>query len=100
MKKIKSRNFRNGFYVTPEKNDPKLAVVHQTTTKENEMKEDDDLYTSVEVCNKLRIKISTLYGWVCRHPEKLRVIKIGRLNHFKRSDVEQFIEKSGKGGGK
>ncbi|KKO19812.1 MAG: helix-turn-helix domain-containing protein [Candidatus Brocadia sp.] len=50
------------------------------------------LMTMQEASDYLKIKVSTLYDMCMR--KKVPVVKIGRLNRFKLSDLEAFINRN------
>jgi len=53
------------------------------------------LLTPDEVCERFRIKLSTLYQWTAH--KKIPFIKMGGQNRFRESDLDRWIEENLKG---
>ncbi len=52
----------------------------------------NELLTPEQTASYLQIKINTVYNWTMR--KILPVCKMGRLNRYRRADLDAFIEKS------
>ncbi len=53
------------------------------------VKNDNNLLDMLQTSEYLNIKTSTLYAMCMRR--EIPVVKIGRLNHFRKSDLDAFI---------
>lgn len=53
------------------------------------------LLTPEEVCERLRVKLSTLYQWTAH--KRIPYVKIGGQNRFRESDLEGWLEENTKG---
>jgi len=49
----------------------------------------DGLLNMEQASNFLNVKMSTLYAMTMR--KQIRVVKIGKLNRFRRIDLERFV---------
>lgn len=49
------------------------------------------LLSPQDVCDILKIKMQTLYNWICQ--KRIPVIKMGRSVRFRRNDIENFLKK-------
>lgn len=68
-----------------------LAIIEETTQAiEQARTGDNDLMTSADVRDQLKISVSTL--WRYTRAGLLRPIKTGGRNLFRRSDVQKLIE--------
>lgn len=54
-----------------------------------ELKIVDSLLTPQQAADYLQVKLSTIYQWSMRRT--LPVCKLGRLNRFRKSDLDAFI---------
>ena len=50
----------------------------------------ENLLNMEEASTFLGVKTSTLYDWV--HRKKITVVKIGKLNKFNKSDLEDYVK--------
>ncbi|MBI2471357.1 MAG: helix-turn-helix domain-containing protein [Planctomycetes bacterium] len=53
---------------------------------------DSALLTPDEAAKYLNVKLSTVYQWSMR--KTLPVVKLGRLNRFRRQDLDAFINQN------
>ncbi|MCK6467078.1 MAG: helix-turn-helix domain-containing protein [Candidatus Brocadia sinica] len=53
---------------------------------------DNNLMTPQETADYLKIKLSTVYDWTFR--KILPVCKLGRLNRYRKGDLDIFINKN------
>ncbi|HHT9136444.1 MAG TPA: helix-turn-helix domain-containing protein [Candidatus Wunengus sp. YC60] len=57
-----------------------------------ELKIVDSLLTPQQAADYLQVKLSTIYQWSMRRT--LPVCKLGRLNRFRKSDLDAFINQN------
>lgn len=53
---------------------------------------DDELLTTKEVADLLKLRIQTIYNWV--HRGKLVAYKVGGVTRYKKSDVFKLLKKT------
>ena len=51
---------------------------------------DDELYTPIEVANRLKVTKEAVYNWVKRN--KLKSVRFGRVVRIKGSELNKLIE--------
>lgn len=54
---------------------------------------DNKLLSAKEAAYMLGVSVSALYVWKCTGRYDLPVIKVGRLNKYRKSDVMAFLER-------
>lgn len=59
-------------------------------------KDGEGLLDMEQAARYLNVKVSTLYEWCMR--KQISYVKLGKLNRFRRQDLDKFIEERLQGG--